>query len=72
MSKINRKKKFIHEGKYVAEVDVEVLVDDTEWAPYPSLEEAYRLDEIRAALKRGDIKEASKQARVYERHAIAV
>jgi len=72
MSKIKRKKKFIHEGKYVAEVDVEVVVDDTEWAPYLSLEEAYKLDDIRDALKRGDIKEASKQARVYELRPVTV
>ena len=64
MSKVKRKKMFIHEGKYVAEVDVEVVVDDTEWAPYLSLEGAYKLDDIRDALKRGDVKEASKQARV--------
>lgn len=72
MSKIKRKKKFIHEGKYVAEVDVEVVVDDTEWAPYLSLEEAYKLDDIRDALKRGNVKEASKHARVYELHPVAV
>ena len=72
MSKIKKKKKFIHEGKYVAEVEVEVVVDDTEWAPYISLEEAYKLDDIRDALKRGDLKEASKQARVYELHSVAV
>ena len=72
MSKIKKKKKFIHEGKYVAEVEVEVVVDDTEWAPYISLEEAYKLDDIRDALKRGDLKEASKQAKVYELHSVAV
>ena len=72
MSKIKKKKKFIHEGKYVAEVEVEVMVDDTEWAPYISLEEAYKLDDIRDALKRGDLKEASKQARVCELHSVAV
>ncbi|WP_198243380.1 hypothetical protein [methane-oxidizing endosymbiont of Gigantopelta aegis] len=72
MNKIKRKKKLIHEGKYVAEVDVQVVVDDTEWTPYLSLEDAYKLDDIRDALKRGDIKEASKQARVYELHPVAV
>jgi len=72
MSKIKRKKKLVHEGKYVAEVDVQVMVDDTEWAPYLSMEEAYKLDDIRNALKRGDVKEASKQARVYELHPVEV
>ena len=25
--------KFVHEGKYVAEVDVELLEDEMEWSP---------------------------------------
>jgi len=72
MTKTKRKKKFIHEGKYVAEVDVEVVLDNTQWAPYLSLDEAYRLDAIRDALKRGDIEAASKHAKVYELHPVAV
>ncbi len=72
MTKMKRKKKLVHEGKYVAEVDVEVVVDDTEWAPYLSVEEACKLDDIRDALKRGDVKEASKWARIYELHPVAV
>lgn len=67
-----RKTKFIHEDKYVAEVDVELIVDETEWSPYLTLEEAYKLDDIREALKRGDIKAASKMAKVYEMHPVAV
>jgi len=72
MSTIKRKKKFIHEGKYVAEVDVEIIVDDTEWSPYLSVEQAYKLDDVREALRKGDVKEASKQAKVYELHPVAV
>lgn len=72
MSAIKRKKKYIHEGKYVAEVDVDLIIDDAEWSPYLSLDEAYKLDDIREALKTGDIKEASKQAKVYELHPVAV
>jgi hypothetical protein len=67
-----RKTKFIHEGKYVAEVDVELIVDVTEWSPYLTLEEAYKLDDIREALKKGDLKAASKMVKVYELHPIAV
>ena len=47
--------KYIHEGKYVAEVDVEFMVAEDEWAPYLSLEDAYKLDDIREALRRGDL-----------------
>jgi len=65
-------KKFIHEGKYVAEVEVELIVDETDWSPYLSLEEAYKLDGIREVLKRGDVKEASKVAKVYELPPVTV
>ena len=37
-----KRTKYVHEGEYVAEVDVELIVDDTEWSPYLSLEDAYR------------------------------
>ncbi len=66
------KTKYIHEGKYVAEVVVELIINEDEWAPYLSVDEAYRLDDIRDALRRGDIKEASRMAKVYELHPVAV
>ena len=66
-----RKKKLIHEGQYVAEIEVEVVDSDTGWSPYLSLEDAYRLDELRAALSRGDIKAAAKYGRVYSLTPVA-
>ncbi len=63
----NRKKiKYIHEGNYVADVEIEVIETDDDWAPYLSLEDAYKLDDIRECLKRGDLKTAPNQAKVYE------
>lgn len=53
-----QKTKLVHEGQYVAEVDVEVIEDETGWSPYLSLEDAYKLDDVRNALRRGDIKSA--------------
>ena len=64
--------KYVHEGKYVAEVDVELLEDETEWSPYLSVEDAYKLDDVRDALKRGDIATAAKFARVFELQPVAV
>ena len=64
--------KFVHEGKYVAEVDVELLEDETEWSPYLSVEDAYKLDDVRDALKRGDIAAAAKHARVFSLQPVAV
>ncbi len=58
-------KKLVHEGQYVAEVEVEVIDTDLAWSPYLSLEDAYKLDDVRSALRRGDLKAASALARVY-------
>jgi len=71
MSKRHRVK-YVHEGRYVAEVDVELLEDETEWSPYLSVEDAYRLDDVRDALKRGDIAAAAKLARVFALQPVAV
>jgi hypothetical protein len=60
-----RQRKFLHEGNYVAEVDVELVETDAGWSPYLSLDDAYRLDDVREALRRGDVRAASRLARVY-------
>jgi len=57
--------KYIHEGKYAAEVEVDLIEDGTEWSPYLTVEDAEKLDDVREALARGDIEEASKKARIY-------
>ena len=57
--------KLVHEGQYVAEVDVDVIETDTGWSPYLSLDDAYKLDDVRSALRRGDLKSASRLARVF-------
>ncbi len=67
-----RTTKFVHEGYYVAEVDVELIDSDTGWSPYLSLDDAQRLDDVRAALRRGDIKEAGRLARIFELKPVAM
>jgi hypothetical protein len=57
--------KLVHEGQYVAEVDIELIDAKEGWAPYLSLEDAQKLDEVRQALRRGDLKTASRLARVF-------
>ena len=64
--------KLVHEGNYVAEVDVELLEEPEGWSPYLSLEDVYRLDEVREALRRGDIKTAAKYSRVFSLTPITV
>jgi hypothetical protein len=67
-----RKSKLVHEGQYVAEVEIEVLDSESGWAPYLSLEDAYRLDDVRSLLRRGDVRAASKLARVFVLTPIAI
>jgi hypothetical protein len=57
--------KLIHEGEYVAKVDVELIDTDTGWSPYLLLEDAEKLDDVREALRKGDLKTASRLARIY-------
>ena len=61
-----KSKEFIHEGKYAAEVPVELIEDDTAWSPYLTPEDVHKLDTVRLARKRGDIAEAAKYSRVFE------
>ena len=57
--------KMVHEGEYVAEVDVELIYTDEGWSPYLSLDDVYKLDDVREALRQGDVKSAARLARVY-------
>ena len=70
--KTRHRSKLVHEGNYVAEVDVELVETDDEWSPYLSLEEAGKLDDVREALRRGDLKKASRYGRVYTLTPLAV
>ena len=63
--------KLIHEGKYAAEVPIELIEDDTAWSPYLSPEEVRKLDTVRRALRRGDLAEAAKYGRVFELKPVA-
>jgi hypothetical protein len=67
-----RSVKLVHVGSFAAEVDVELLHDETTWSPYLSLNETSKRDRVRSALKRGDIKGAAQLARVFSLTPIAV
>ena len=54
--------KFVRGGAFAAEVNVEILEEERSWAPYLSLEDAYKLDDVRDALRAGDIDRASRLA----------
>ena len=64
--------KLVHEGQYVAEVNVELIDTGDGWSPYLSLEDAYKLDDVRDALRRGDVRSAARLARVFALTPVAV
>jgi hypothetical protein len=61
-----KRTRLVHEGKYAAEVSVELIEDDTAWSPYLTPADVQKLDTVRLALRRGDIAEAAKFGRVFE------
>jgi len=65
------KSKYVHEGQYVAEVEVVLVEDETGWSPYLRVEDAYKLDDVREALRKGDLEAAAKFGRIYELHPVA-
>src|SRR5439155_22408631 len=60
-----RHTKFVREGSYAAEVDVELIEEENGWSPYLSLDDARKLNDVREALRRGDLNAASRLARVF-------
>ena len=64
--------KRVYEGTYVAEVDVDLIIADEGWSPYLSLEDAYKLDDVRDALRQGDIEAAAKLARIFKLTPVAI
>jgi hypothetical protein len=69
--KRRKKTKYVHEGQYVAEVEVDLVEDETEWSPYLSIDDAYKLDDVRDALRRGDLESAVRYGRIYELRPVA-
>jgi hypothetical protein len=63
--------KLIHEGKYAAEVSIDLEYSDESWSPTMSADDARKLDTVRLALRRGDIAEAAKLGRVFELTPVA-
>ena len=66
-----RQTKFIHERQFVAEMAVDVVESDYGWSPSISLADACKLDDVRRALKAGDLKAAARYGPVYEMRPVA-
>jgi len=57
--------KLVRAGAYVAEVDVNLIVEEGGWSPCLSIEDAMKLDEVRELLRKSDFESASRLARVF-------
>jgi len=62
--------KLISEGQYVAKVEVELINTKDSWSPYLSVTDAYKLDDVRAALRAGNLIQATLLAPVFTLHPI--
>ena len=68
---MNQTFQLIHEGDYVAEVEVELVYADEGWSPYLSINDAQKLDDVRESLRRGEIEAAARLARVFKLTPVA-
>ncbi len=67
-----RETKLLRVGNYLAEVDVDLEITDDDWSPYLSVQDAGKLDDVRDALERGDLRAAQRLARVFVLTPVAV
>jgi hypothetical protein len=63
---IRKAVKLVREGKYAAEVSVDLIEEAGGWSPYLSVADATKLDTVRKALREGDIALAAQYGRVFE------
>ncbi len=64
--------KLVYAGDYVAEVDVTLIYTEADWSPYLSLADAAKLDDVRAALRAGNLDVATRLARVFKLTPVTV
>jgi hypothetical protein len=66
--------RLIEENGYIAKVPVTLIYesdDPTNWGPYLSAGDALKLDEVRSALRRGDIQAAARHGEIFELTKVA-
>ncbi len=71
MTTTRKSVKLVREGSYVAEVEVMMIEADHEWAPFVGAGDVRKLDEVRLALRRGDLPAAARLGKVYELTPVA-
>lgn len=56
---VTQTKRLVREGDLIAEVSVELVETAGAWSPYLSFDDANKLDDVRDALRAGDLGRAS-------------
>jgi hypothetical protein len=69
MTSTATKIRFVREGKYFAEVAVDIITDEMGWSPSLTREGAEKLERVRDALRAGET--AQQYAKVYKATLIA-
>ena len=64
--------KLVREGKFAAEVSIQLIEEVESWAPHLSVDDARKLDTVRRMLRHGDLAGASRLARVYELTPVSI
>jgi hypothetical protein len=71
MMTARRHTKLVHEGEFVAELDVELTDSDRPWGPFLSVADARKLDRVRQSLREGDLAGALELGRVFRLTPVA-
>ncbi len=71
MMKAKRTVELIHEGRFAAEVEIELHYTDESWSPTMSAADALKLEAMRDALRRGDLSAAAEYGRLFELTPVA-
>jgi hypothetical protein len=61
----------VREGKFATEIPVELIEEEGGWSPYLSLDDAKKLENVRLALREGDVATAAQYGHVYELHPVS-
>jgi len=55
-----------------SEVSIEIVEAESGWSPTISLKDAYKLDDVKQALKASDLKAAAQYGRVYKLRPVVI
>ena len=64
--RIEKTIKHLREGRYAADVEIELRYGESPWDPTIGPADIEKLDRVTRALRRGDVKTAAKEAKVFE------